>query len=151
MTLTKGQRAALMWAKRKYTDARVPPYVFRNYRTIANLLKAGFIELWSGYGEPMYRFTNRGLDALEQPIRRRPIRPKKNNDPALTRFQVSLLREASVKGVFSSYMVPNKSIEALAVAGLINANPKASYFKTSRYFDLTETGKQYLRELEEKR
>jgi hypothetical protein len=63
--LTKAQKQSLVWAKRKYTDGRVPPYVFRDYRTARKLLKAGLIEFWIGHGAPMYRFTHQGLDALE--------------------------------------------------------------------------------------
>ena len=64
--LTKTQRTALLWAKRKYHDGRVPPYVFRDYRTAKGLIDDGLIEWWPGYGAPMYRFTHAGLDALER-------------------------------------------------------------------------------------
>lgn len=66
MKLSKAHIWALRWARRKYTDGRVPPYVFRDYRTPRKLLDAGFIEWWVGYGGPMYRFTQQGLDALEK-------------------------------------------------------------------------------------
>ena len=65
MKLTKAQRRALIWARRKYEDGRVPPYMFRDYRTLSKLLEAGFIEPWVGYGAPMYKLTHHGLDALE--------------------------------------------------------------------------------------
>jgi len=65
MKLTKAQRTALRWAKRKYEDGRVPPYVFRDYRSVSGLIEAGFIEPWIGYGAPMYKFTHKGLDAIE--------------------------------------------------------------------------------------
>lgn len=64
--LTKAQRRVLFWAKRRYHDGRVPPYVFRDYRSADKLLKEGLIEFWIGYGAPMYKFTQRGLDVLEQ-------------------------------------------------------------------------------------
>jgi hypothetical protein len=64
--LTKVQRRALIWARRKYEDGRVPPYMFRDYRTVSKLLEAGFIEPWIGYGAPMYKFTHQGLDVLER-------------------------------------------------------------------------------------
>jgi hypothetical protein len=63
--LTKVQRTALRWARRKYQDGRVPPYVFRHYRTVDRLIDDGFIEPWIGYGAPMYKFTNKGIEALE--------------------------------------------------------------------------------------
>lgn len=63
--LTKAQLVSLRWAKRKYDDGRVPPYVFRDYRSLSKLLDAGLIEIWAGYGAPMYKFTLCGLDALE--------------------------------------------------------------------------------------
>ena len=66
--LTKVQRRALRLARRKYEDGRVPPYVFRDYRTVSKLLEAGFIEPWVGYGAPMYKFTHQGLDALEREL-----------------------------------------------------------------------------------
>ena len=64
--LTKVQKRGLMWARRKYGDGRVPPYLFRDYRSIKALLDAGFIEFDHGYGAPMYRFTHLGLDVLER-------------------------------------------------------------------------------------
>lgn len=63
--LTKAQAKTLRNAKRKFSDGRVPPYLFRDYRSIEALLDAGFIEFERGYGAPMYRFTPLGLDALE--------------------------------------------------------------------------------------
>jgi hypothetical protein len=63
--LTKAQLVALRWAKRMYDDGRVPPYVFRDYRTARSLIEGGLIECWIGYGAPMYKFTHKGLDALE--------------------------------------------------------------------------------------
>ncbi len=63
--MTKAQRTALLWARRKYSDGRVPPFLFRDHRTISSLLVAGLIEWEKGYGAPMYRFTHKGLDALE--------------------------------------------------------------------------------------
>lgn len=65
LKLTPAQLRALRWARRSYNDNRVPPYVFRDYRTVKKLLKLGLIELWPGYGALMYRFTNLGLDALQ--------------------------------------------------------------------------------------
>jgi len=67
----------------------------------------------------------------------------------LTKFQLSLLREARLKGAFSSYMVPNKSIVALATQGLIVANEKSSWFKTSRFFEITSTGRACLEHFQE--
>lgn len=66
MKVSKPQLRALRWAKRKYVDGRVPPYVFRDYRSIELLIKAGLIESWVGYGAPMYKFTQQGLDTLEK-------------------------------------------------------------------------------------
>jgi hypothetical protein len=63
--LTKSQATWLRYAKRKFDDGRVPPYLFRDYRSIKALLNAGFIEWKPGFGTPMYRFTHLGLDALE--------------------------------------------------------------------------------------
>jgi hypothetical protein len=65
MKPTKAQLKALRWAKIKYTDGRVPPYVFRDYRSVSRLIDAGFIEPWFGYGAPMYKFTLKGLDAMK--------------------------------------------------------------------------------------
>ncbi len=65
MKLTKAQLTGLRWAKRKYEDGRVPPYVFRDYRSLSRLIEAELIEPWVGYGAPMYKFTRKGLDALE--------------------------------------------------------------------------------------
>lgn len=64
--LTKSQLTSLRWAKRKYTNGCVPPFVFRDYRSVPSLLKAGLIEYWVGYGAPMYKFTQKGLDALDE-------------------------------------------------------------------------------------
>ena len=64
--LTKSQATSLRYAKRKFSDGRVPPYLFRDYRTIKALIEAGFIEFEDDYGAPMYRFTHLGLDALER-------------------------------------------------------------------------------------
>jgi len=64
MKLTKAQLVALWWAKNKFHDGRVPPYVFRDYRSVKKLLDDGVIEPWVGYGAPMYKFTHLGLDAL---------------------------------------------------------------------------------------
>lgn len=61
---TKSQIKSLRWAKRKYEDGRVPPFVFRDYRSVSNLIKAGLIEAWIGYGATMYKFTPLGLEAL---------------------------------------------------------------------------------------
>jgi hypothetical protein len=64
----KQKQAYEQWRRSRYgarTDGRVPPYVFRDYRTVSKLLEAGFIEPWVGYGAPMYKFTHHGLDALE--------------------------------------------------------------------------------------
>ena len=66
----------------------------------------------------------------------------------LTKFQISLLREAKNKGVFSSYMVPNKSIAVLVGLGLVAGNKRADYFKTTRHFSLTASGEQYLKMLD---
>lgn len=63
--LNKAQLKALRWAKSKYSDGRVPPYVFRDYRTVNALLANGVIRPWIGYGAPMYRFTEAGMKALE--------------------------------------------------------------------------------------
>lgn len=63
--LTKAQVTALLWAKRKYQDGRVPPFLFRDYRSVPSLLEAGLIEWWKDFGAPMYRFTHKGLDALD--------------------------------------------------------------------------------------
>lgn len=65
MNLTKAQLSALRWAKKKYTDGRVPPFIFRDYRSVIGLIKAGLIEPELGYGSPMYKFTPKGLEALE--------------------------------------------------------------------------------------
>lgn len=62
--LTEPQRRSLHWAKQKYHDGRVPPFLFR-YRSIDILLDAGVIETWVGYGAVMYKFTQKGLDLLE--------------------------------------------------------------------------------------
>ena len=64
--LTKSQATSLRYAKRKFSDGRVPPYLFRDYRSVKALLDAGFIEFEPGYGAPMYRFTHFGLEALER-------------------------------------------------------------------------------------
>ena len=64
--LTKSQATSLRYAKRKFSNGHVPPYLFRDYRSIKALLDAGFIEFEYGYGAPMYRFTHLGLDALER-------------------------------------------------------------------------------------
>ncbi len=63
--LTKSQLKSLLWAKRKYTDNRVPPFVFRDYRTPKRLIEDGLIEYWIGYGCTMYRFTAKGLEVVE--------------------------------------------------------------------------------------
>ena len=64
--LTKSQLISLLWAKRKFENGRVPPFVFRDYRSIKKLLDTGLIEPWIGYGAPMYKFTRLGLDVLER-------------------------------------------------------------------------------------
>ncbi len=66
--MTKAQLTALRWAQRKYTDGRVPPFLFRDYRSILKLLKAGLIEFEAGYGAPMYRLTRKGLDSLDDKL-----------------------------------------------------------------------------------
>ena len=38
--LTKAQATSLRYAKRKFSDGRVPPYLFRDYRTIKALIEA---------------------------------------------------------------------------------------------------------------
>ena len=63
--LTEPQLRSLRWAMRKYSDGRVPPYVFNNYKSIQILLEAGVIECWIGYGASMYKITQLGLDVLE--------------------------------------------------------------------------------------
>lgn len=62
--LSRAQRQALVWAKNKYSDGRIPPFAFRNHRSIDRLKRDGLIEYSPGYGRPMYKFTQRGLDAL---------------------------------------------------------------------------------------
>lgn len=62
---SKAQLAALHLARHKYSDGRVPAWVFNDYRSIISLLNGGFIEYWKDYGAPMYRLTHRGLDVLE--------------------------------------------------------------------------------------
>jgi len=64
--LTKSQATSLRYAKQKFDDGLIPPYLFRDYRSIKALLDAGFIEFKHGYGAPMYQFTHLGLDALER-------------------------------------------------------------------------------------
>ena len=66
MKLTKPQFRALLWAKRKYHDNRVPPFAFRDYLSVSKLINAGLIEAWIDYGAPMYRFTKNGLEAIEK-------------------------------------------------------------------------------------
>lgn len=66
LKVTKTQLKALRWAKNKFSDGRVPPFVFRDYRSPRRLIEAGLIEFWADYGATMYRFTQDGLDFLEQ-------------------------------------------------------------------------------------
>jgi len=66
MKPTKAQLQSLRWAKRKYRDGRVPPYVFRDYRSPLRLLEAGLIEYWCGYGALMYKFTPKGIEAITE-------------------------------------------------------------------------------------
>lgn len=62
--VSKSQLVCLQFAKRVYTDGRVPPSLFRDHRSIPVLLKFGLIELWAEYGSPMYKFTKRGLEFI---------------------------------------------------------------------------------------
>lgn len=64
--ITKAQLTALRWARRQYSDDRVPPFVFRNYRSSEKLLQLGLIEWWKGFGAPMFRFTKKGLDLMQE-------------------------------------------------------------------------------------
>jgi hypothetical protein len=63
-TLTKSQAKTLRYAKQKYNNGHIPPFLFRDYRSIKALLDNGFIQFEHGYGAPMYRFTQSGLDVL---------------------------------------------------------------------------------------
>lgn len=65
LKLTKPQLTSLRWARRKYQDGRVPPFLFRDYRSIDKLIRAEIIEPYIGYGAPMYQFTSYGLAILE--------------------------------------------------------------------------------------
>jgi hypothetical protein len=69
--LTKSQADSFLYAKCKFNDGRIPPYLFRDYRSIRTLLSAGFIEFRYGYGCPMYQFTQLGLDALDRAAKAR--------------------------------------------------------------------------------
>lgn len=62
--LSKSQITSLLWAARTFADRRVPPYVFRSYKSIDALRKLGLIEPWFGFGCPMYRFTAKGLEEI---------------------------------------------------------------------------------------
>jgi hypothetical protein len=64
--LTRAQRLVLRFAKRNRDDGLVRPEWFRDYRSLDACLKAGVIEFEGGYGEPMYKFTHAGLDALDE-------------------------------------------------------------------------------------
>lgn len=68
MKLSSAAIKGLVWARRKYSDGRIPPFVFTQYRTADKLIAAGLIENWVGYGGPMYKFTHAGLDALEKAL-----------------------------------------------------------------------------------
>lgn len=66
--LTKSQFASLLWARTHYSDRRVPPHLFRDYRSVLSLLNSGFIEWFPGYGSLMYKITDKGIEAIKDGI-----------------------------------------------------------------------------------